>query len=91
MHKMKLRPMIIILVHISFLTSANIELIFGLEERLKNTSFSLSLQDQLLLVYGGLAMKGKKEVEFRVLDELIGDAWITTTLLSSSHPFFIRT
>ena len=45
MYKMKLRPMIIILVHISFLTSVNIELILGLEERHKNTSLSQSLED----------------------------------------------
>ena len=61
-----------ILVHISFLTSVNIELILRLEDRLQNTSFSKSLQDQLLLVYGSLATKGNKEVEFRVMDELIG-------------------
>ena len=61
-----------ILVHISSLTSANIELILGLEETLKNTTLSKSLQDQLLLVYGSLAMKGNKEVEFQVMDELIG-------------------
>ena len=61
-----------ILVHISFLSSVNIEFILGLEERLTNTSLSTSLQHQLLLVYGSLAMKGKKEVEFRVMDELIG-------------------
>ena len=61
-----------ILVHISFLTSVNIELILRLEDRLQNTSLSKSLQDQLLLVYGSLAMKGNKDIEFRVMDELIG-------------------
>ena len=61
-----------ILVHISFLTSVDIELILGLENRLQNGSLNKSFQDQLLLVYGSLAMKGNEEVEYRVMDELIG-------------------
>lgn len=61
-----------ILAHISFLNTAHLRLVTNLEERLHRAKYSQNLRNQLLLVYGSLAMKGSQEVEYRVMDQLIG-------------------
>lgn len=60
-----------VLIHLSFLESVDTPFIAQLEEHLNGTSSLQSIRDQLLLVYGSLAMKGDREVEYQVLDNLI--------------------
>jgi len=52
-----------ILVHIAILDSVNVKLVLGIEDIFRNISLSQSLQNQLLLVYDSLALKGSKEVD----------------------------
>ncbi len=45
-----------------------------LEERLENKIYPEHILNQLLLVYGSLATKGNQEIEYRVMDQLVGAA-----------------
>ena len=50
----------------------DLEFVTRIEERFNHTNYQRSIRDQLLLVYGSLAIKGNEEVEYRVMDHLIG-------------------
>ncbi len=59
-----------ILTHISFMKSVQIGFVIALEERLSSSLNDTILENQLLLVFASLAIKGSDEVESRVFSYL---------------------
>ena len=59
-----------ILTYMSFLETVSLEFVTGFEDLLEHPDEDTMLEDQLLLVFGSLAVKGSEEVEIRVMDNL---------------------
>lgn len=54
----------------SFLDTVSLDFVIGYEELFEHSNEDIMLNDQLLLVFGSLAVKGSEEVEIRVMSNL---------------------